>query len=57
MLKNICLRLFEGLQDGKDVVEGVVDLLSDFGTRQHDLAAHEYEEHNTRLHHSEKTLL
>ena len=34
-----------------DELEGLVDLLADFGASKHDLARDEDEQHNLRLHH------
>lgn len=56
---SLNLGLLERLQNGKDVVKCIVDLLTHFCSRQHDLSAHEDEKHNSRLHHSgeEKTFV
>jgi len=35
-----------------DELECLVDLFTDFGTREHDLARHEDQEHDLRLHHA-----
>ena len=43
--------LLEVLEDGIDVVEGLVYLLSDLGPCQHDLATDEDEEHDPGLDH------
>ncbi len=40
------------LKDGIDHLESLVDLLSHFRTSQHDLAAHEDQEHDLWLYHS-----
>ena len=39
-------------QDRIDHLEGCVDLLTDLGTGKYNLAAHENQEHNLRLHHA-----
>lgn len=46
------LDLAEILQDRVDQLEGVVDLISDLGTSEHDLAAHKDQEHNLGLDHA-----
>lgn len=39
-------------KDRVDELERLVDLLADLGTSEDDLARHEDEEHNLRLHHT-----
>ena len=43
--------LLEVLENGIDVVEGLVDLLPDLGPREHDLTADEDEKHDPGLDH------
>lgn len=40
------------LQDGVDHLKGLVDLLTNFGASQDDLAADEYQQHDLRLDHA-----
>lgn len=46
------LDLAEILEHRVDELEGVVDLVTDFGTREYDLAAHEDQQDNLRLDHA-----
>lgn len=45
------LLLLEALQNRIDVVERIVDFLPHFGTGKYHLSGHEYQQHNSRLHH------
>jgi hypothetical protein len=44
--------LLEVLKHGVDHLEGLINLLTDFGTSQDNLATHEDQEHNLRLDHT-----
>lgn len=46
------LGLAEVRKNGVDELECLVNLLTDFGTSEDDLARHEDEEHNFGLHHA-----
>jgi len=48
----VSLDLAEILKDGVDHLKGLVDLFSDLGASENDLAAHEDEEHNLGLDHA-----
>jgi len=50
--KEGCSRLAEVRQDWVDELEGLVDLLTDLGTSEDDLARYENQEDNSRLHHT-----
>lgn len=48
----MCLGLAEIRQDGVDELESLVNLLSNLGTGEHNLAADEDEQDNLGLHHA-----
>ena len=49
---TLCLGLAEVRKNRVDELKGLVDLLSDFGTGEDDLAGDEDEQHDLGLHHS-----
>jgi hypothetical protein len=50
--KNLLLLFLEVLEDGMDVVKGLVDLLADLGARQHHFPGNEDQQNDFRFDHS-----